>query len=260
MLGTALIWTARLAAIATVVTAVELLAVQRAFSEVGVFRWSVLRRDYTRAPRIVRSLADLAFSTGGTRGLVLVQLASGLALPWLDRLPVAALWPWLAVASTLLIAIRFRGTYNGGSDAMLLVVLIGLAIATSGAPLVGLAYVAVQLVLSYFISGTAKLRDHRWRDGTALSIMVGLPQYAVPVAAARVFSIPAIARGAGLGMLAFECLFPVALVDERACVAMLGVAAVFHLVNAWVFGLNRFLWAWIAAFPALIFWAERLRG
>jgi len=251
-----LAWMTRLAAIATVVSALELLVVHRAFSERGVFRWSILRRDYARAPRLVRALADLAFSTRGTWILVLVQLASGLALPWIDQ----AVVPWLAVASTLLIAIRFRGTYNGGSDAMLLVVLIGLAVAASGAPLVGLAYVAVQLVLSYFISGIAKLRDRTWREGRALPVMVGLQEYGVPEAARRLFTVPVIAKGAGLGMLAFECVFPVALVDERACVALLAVAAVFHLVNAAVFGLNRFLWAWIAAFPALIFWVQRLRG
>ncbi len=251
-----LVWMTRLAAIATVVSALELVISHRAFSERGVFRWSILRREYAGAPWLVRTLADLAFSTRGTSMIVLVQLASGLALPWVAQ-PVV---PWLAVASTLLIAVRFRGTYNGGSDAMLLVVLIGLAVAASGAPLAGLAYVAVQLVLSYFISGIAKLRDRAWREGRALPVMVGLPQYAVPDAARRLFSVPMIAKGAGLGMLAFECAFPVALVDERACVALLAVAAVFHLVNAVVFGLNRFLWAWIAAFPALIFWVQRLRG
>ena len=256
MMLVTLVWTTRLAAIATSVSALELLVVHRAFCERGVFRWSILRGDYVRAPRFVRTLADLAFSTRGTWFLVLLQLASGLALPWIDQVVV----PWLAVASTLLIAIRFRGTYNGGSDAMLLVVLIGLAVAASGAPLVGLAYVAVQLVLSYFISGIAKLRDRTWREGRALPVMVGLPQYGVPEAAVRLAAVPVIAKGAGLGMLAFECVFPIALVDERVCIALLGMAAIFHLVNAVVFGLNRFLWAWIAAFPALIFWVQRLRG
>ena len=32
----------------------------------------------------------------------------------------------------------------------------------------------------------------------------------------------------------------------------LALAAVFHTANACLFGLNRFLWAWLAAFPALI--------
>ncbi len=252
-----LLWTSRLAAIATVICALELIAVHRTFGEHGVFRWSILRREY---PPLVRALLDPVFGTRGTWVIALVQLGSGLALPWLDRLPVPMLWPWLAVASTLLIAVRFRGTYNGGSDAMLLVVLLGIAVAVSGAPRVGLAYIAVQLVLSYVISGTAKLRDRAWRDGEALPIMVRLPQYAVPAAAVRVLTVPVVARTAGLGMLAFECAFPLALGRFGLCLALLAIAAVFHLVNAIVFGLNRFLWAWLAAFPALIFWVERLRG
>jgi len=36
----------------------------------------------------------------------------------------------------------------------------------------------------------------------------------------------------------------------------LAIGAAFHLANAFAFGLNRFLWAWLAAYPALWFWAR----
>jgi hypothetical protein len=32
----------------------------------------------------------------------------------------------------------------------------------------------------------------------------------------------------------------------------------FHLFNALALGLNRFLWAWLAAYPALLFWSALL--
>jgi hypothetical protein len=53
-------------------------------------------------------------------------------------------------------------------------------------------------------------------------------------------------------VIAFECAFPLALIDARL-LSLLGIA--FHVVNARVLGLNRFLWAWLAAYPALWFWA-----
>jgi hypothetical protein len=235
---------ARLASVAVVVAALELLAVRRTFST--VYRWSTLRRDFPPG-------AGLLFAQ--PVGILVVQLAAGLALPWTS----CAVVPWVAFASTLAISVRFRGSYNGGSDSMLLVVLLALALARTDVRLVpvALGYCAAQLVLSYAISGWAKLRDPKWRDGSALAVLVRLPQYAVPEPIGRVLSS---ARLASFAMLAFECAFPVALVDRRVCIAMLCIAGVFHVANAIVFGLNRFLWSWLAAFPALLFWVERLHA
>jgi len=36
------------------------------------------------------------------------------------------------------------------------------------------------------------------------------------------------------------------------------VAAVFHLANACLFGLNRFFWIWPAAYPVVIWFQYRL--
>jgi uncharacterized membrane protein len=246
------LWMARVAGLATTIAALELIVVHRAFGETGVYRWSTLRRE---VPAALRAPAGLVFSTTGTWLVVLGQLASGLALPW----TTCAVAPWIGFATTLLIAMRFRGSYNGGSDSMLLVVLLGLAVARTDERLAaaGLGYAAVQLVLSYAISGWAKLRDPQWRTGRALDVLVRLPHYGVPPRLVAILTSRA-ARPSSFAMLAFECGFPIALVDVRVCVVMLAIAAVFHLTNAVVFGLNRFLWAWLAAFPALLFWVDRL--
>jgi hypothetical protein len=246
------LWIARAASLATTIAALELIVVHRAFGETGVYRWSTLRRE---VPSALRAPAGVVFSTTGTWVVVIAQLAAGVALPW----TTCAVAPSVAFATTLLIAMRFRGSYNGGSDSMLLVVLLALAVARTDerfAP-AALGYAAAQLVLSYAISGWAKLRDPQWRTGRALDVLVRLPHYGVPPRLVAVLTSRA-GRPASFAMLAFECGFPIAAVDVRVCVAMLAIAAVFHLTNAVVFGLNRFLWSWLAAFPALLFWVERL--
>ena len=247
--ATAALWMSRLAAIATAVAALELIVVHGALST-GVYRWSVVRRGLPFG-----LVGDVIFASPWP--VLIVQLASALALPWTSY----AFVPWLAFTSTFSIAIRFRGTYNGGSDAMLLVVLLALALVRTDSrlALAGLGYAAVQLVLSYAISGFAKLREPRWRNGTALDTLVRLPHYNVPPRLVSILTSPA-ARLATFAMLGFECLFPIALFDPTVCVVALVGAAAFHLVNAIVFGLNRFLWAWLAAFPALLFWVERLHA
>jgi len=248
---------AHLLGVAAAIAALELAWVRRALADDGVFAWPVLRRELARAPRPLRALADLV---GSGRGIVLVialQLAAALAVPWLEH-PAPA---WIVVATTLAIAFRFRGSYNGGSDAMLLIVATCVALARSApgtaVERAALAYAAAQLVLSYVVAGVAKLSDPAWRRGTALPVLVALPQYRVPARARAALAHPLLARLAGWSVLGFECGVPLALLQPRACPVVLTVGAVFHLGNALVLGLNRFLWTWLAAYPALLYWAQQ---
>jgi hypothetical protein len=122
---------------------------------------------------------------------------------------------------------------------------------------VGLGYVAAQLVLSYFVAGSVKLRQGAWRDGSALSALLGARQYAPsPSRALRVASGP-VAPLASRALVLFECAFPLALCGRPYCLVLMAIGAAFHVVNARVLGLNRFLWAWLAAYPALWFWAAQ---
>ena len=38
----------------------------------------------------------------------------------------------------------------------------------------------------------------------------------------------------------------------------LGLAAAFHVANALLFGLNRFVWFWLSAYPSIIWLQNRL--
>ncbi|MEO7733357.1 MAG: hypothetical protein ABIY55_20515 [Kofleriaceae bacterium] len=254
----AISWMARGLALAAAVAALELLVVRHALADTGVLAWPVLRKELAGAPRAIRALADRVLSYRGTLALLGIQLAAALALPWTDHAAPA----WLVLATTLAIAIRCRGSYNGGSDAMMIIVALAVALARTapGLPLAraGLAYGAAQLVLSYFVSGVAKLQDRTWRSGRALPILVRLPHYGVPPGAAALLSRPAIARAAAWLMLGFECSAPIALVDPTVCAVWLAIGAGFHVVNAIVFGLDRFLWTWLAAYPALLYWVAQL--
>ena len=204
-----------LAAVALAVSGLELLAVARRYTRIF-------------GPGIVP--------------LAVLQLACAATL-WLP-VPVP---PVAAFAATLAIAARSRGSYNGGSDSMLLVVLAALALARLGQPRAGMAYAAAQLTLSYVLAGLAKLRDEHWRRGTALPILVALPHYDVPP---RLAALLARARMASFGMLAFELSFPLAFAWPWP---FLAIGLAFHLTNAIAFGLNRFLWAWLAAYPAVLY-------
>jgi hypothetical protein len=251
-LAEALLWVARLVGFALVVDALELGALRRA----GVLRiWTdpLVTRDLALLPAPLAALSSAALSS---RGLVAVQLAHGGAA---GALLVLGPGPWAAVAllAHVLVCMRWRGTFNGGSDQLKVVVLSGLTVAAvhpALAPL-GLAYVASQVVLSYFVAGVVKVMVPMWRSGDALYRLAALPRYAVSAGAART-----LARGAwplAWGLMLLELLFPLVFAGPRMALLLLTGTLLFHVVNAAVLGLNRFLWAWLSAYPAVL-WASTL--
>ncbi|MDB4990089.1 MAG: hypothetical protein JWN04_5267 [Myxococcaceae bacterium] len=262
--GETLLWTARLLSLSLVLQTLELLHVRAAFGELGSFPWSVLRRDFAGLPAWSRRVLDALLPYPRFMAVLSLQLAAALALPWAH----GALCPLLLLCTTLLVCVRFRGTYNGGSDSMTIVVLLALCVARASQELsagelwirASLGYIAAQLLLSYSIAGVAKLRHESWRRGRALGLLVRVRQYYVPASVERMLAVPGLARCGGWLVLLFELSAPLTLlVGPRFTVAWLAVGLSFHLLIAVTLGLNRFLWAWLAAYPALLFWSAQLR-
>jgi hypothetical protein len=54
-------------------------------------------------------------------------------------------------------------------------------------------------------------------------------------------------------VIVWECALPVVWVKPTWAPVYLLIGAFFHLGNFLIFGLNRFFFAWIAAYPALLF-------
>jgi hypothetical protein len=115
----------------------------------------------------------------------------------------------------------------------------------------------VQLTLSYFMAGITKLRHADWRGGDALASFVG--EYGAPGWLTRALHGRARLAASSWGVLGFECGFPLAWSGPRACALLLCAGLCFHL-GAWLlFGLNRFVFAWAAAYPAL-YWCSQWIG
>lgn len=248
------LWSERFLGFALLLQTLELLQLRRAFADSGVWSWPVLAAELGVLPAPLRCLMPYpVFITVLTLRLALAPLLM-LGLSW-------AAVPLLL--SQLAIAARFRGTFNGGSDYMSVVVLLGLSGAAcfSGSPLVvkaSLAYVCVQLVFSYFIAGSVKLARREWRSGAALVELLASNRYGTPGWLVRLVRRPALARPLGYGLLLFECGFPLALLGPRVAVVFSICGALFHVGNVVAFGLNRFLFAWLAAYPALFYFSTEL--
>lgn len=159
---------------------------------------------------------------------------------------------------------RFQGPYNGGSDKMSLLILCCLCAARwLPDPFwqeAALAYLAAQLVICYFVSGQVKIVNPEWRSGRALQDVFRFSAYPVSEDLRRFADRPGLLWLMGWAVMLFEVLFPLALVSQPLLIAALVIAGTFHLANACLFGLNRFFWIWLAAYPSLLWLQDRLIG
>ena len=163
---------------------------------------------------------------------------------------------------SLVILNRFQGPYNGGADRMSLLILICLLL-THLAPNqywkeVAFGYLALQLVLSYFISGWVKIVNSDWRNGSALRDVFEYSAYPVSQSLRGWAKSPRLLLLMSWLVMLFELIFPLSLFSQQTLIFALVVAAGFHFANACLFGLNRFFWIWIAAYPSILWFQLRL--
>jgi hypothetical protein len=257
-LPTAMAWTERLTGVALALQTSELLQLRRAWSDDGIWRWPLLAPEHGRMLGPLRWLFARLLPERPFAALLGLRLLAALALAF-------GLGRWLGpflLLTQVAIGVRFRGTFNGGSDAMSFVLLTGLTLAqllpaSTLAQKAALLYVAVQLTLSYFIAGTAKLQHAEWRSGRALSSLVRDRRYGAPGWLVRGLDGRGPSGVVSWCLLGFECGFPLAWSGPAACVPLAALGLCFHL-GAWLmFGLNHFVFAWAAAYPAL-FWCSQL--
>ena len=113
-------------------------------------------------------------------------------------------------------------------------------------------------MLSYFFSGEVKLRNPDWRNGQALSDVFRFSAYPVSGQVRTLAHRPQLLLCGSWAVIGFELAFPLAIFQAHLLCAALGVGLAFHLANAMLFGLNRFVWSWLAAYPSIIWLQTRI--
>lgn len=224
----------------------------------------------TAALQITQVLLALAFiqqsaehiaTTRGDRALFGVRI-------FLCVLLLSGLWPVAALIGlatiSLFILHRFQGPYNGGSDRMSVLILwcvLGAEITQNVIWQEAIfGYLALQLTLSYFLSGKVKLMNPEWRSGQALSDVFAFSAYPVSEELRQMARRTQLLWVLSWAVILFEIAFPLVLLHSVFLGVALCIGAFFHLANALLFGLNRFFWIWMTAYPSLLWLQSRLIG
>ena len=234
----------------------EFLRLSRFDDARSVWLWQLQRGDVAHTSAWLQKLFDWLFQERVHQAHLLLRLVAAISLYFGVSL-VSAIFLFV---SSLIILIRWRGAFNGGSDFMTMVVLTGLLVSQLAHAYVGpviawragLWYITIHSISSYFISGTIKLVSSDWRSGRVLVHFLDGGLYG-PLSDHSLLRKKPIAVIASWSFILWECLFPLALAGPQWAMLWSGIAALFHFLVFRFFGLNRFFWAWAASFPAIIY-------
>lgn len=165
---------------------------------------------------------------------------------------------------SFLILYRFQGPYNGGCDRMTLLILCCLNFIYFCSNHVfqemAFIYLALQVIMSYFIAGLVKIINPDWRSGQALKDIFHFSAYPMSEEMRSLKDKSNWHLALSWFIIAAELLFPCIFINQIFLCIFLIIAFSFHVANTVIFGFNRFLWIWLAAYPSVIWLFARVHG
>jgi pimeloyl-ACP methyl ester carboxylesterase len=241
----------RLTAMTALTSSLEYITHQRQIRKGGLNDWTISRKMHASSTRPTRKLLDVIGHPTTTRALHAARIGAAAAL----LAPGNARWRgaanvFLGLSNAALYPRHRYGT--DGSDQVSSFVQTAAGIARlSRQPAIQdalLWYIALQANLSYLVSGWVKLLGEPWRDGSALSGVMRTRTYGHE----GLYKLSA--RYLAHGVLALECLFPVAyLKGGLLAKPVMAGAAAFHTANGYFMGLGRFITAFEAMHPMVAY-------
>lgn len=247
----------RLAAVTTLTSSLEYLSQRKEIRKGGLNDWDIIKDVQAESTPLVRRLLNTVSGPRTTTALHIVRagVSAVLLLPGNSRRRGAG-GVFLGVTSALLYPRHRYGTDGSDQVAILVQTATGAArlVPSTQAKDAVLWYVALQANLSYLISGWVKLLGEPWRDASALGGVMRTRTYGHQGMFQWTQDHPRAAKYLTHGVLALECLFPLAYAGG-GCLArpFIASAAAFHLANGYFMGLGRFVTSFTAMHPMVAY-------
>lgn len=258
-----------IAGIGILIDSAEVLVARQALSPAGLYSWDVLgagRRYLVRGP-LAQPLRALfrypnVLSLQGVQIVAAVLLLYAWTLPSEPQRVVVAVTALSAGLARLLFYMRQQLGLDG-ADQMLSIVLLscgfGALFGDTAAGFAATSYAALQLLLSYLISGIAKAVSPHWRSGRAIVGITGTIGYGHASFHRFVAAHQRIAWLLCWSVILFECGATLLVFGGAPGLTVLVLGGLtFHAGIAVVMGLNTFVWAFTATYPAVFLLAEQL--
>lgn len=251
------LWDAvRIVCIGRLISSIEFLVSRRQFLRGGLLNYEPLRKlrykAWTPIGKGAESLIEAALLRYFGPLLVLDAVLSIV----LEIRP--SLWLVVLGSATAQYLIMRRDMFsNEGADQMTLMVLLacGLGELSKGAgALAAVSFLAATAALAYFISAFYKAGARPWVTGEALVTILATTTYGHPVLRRPLLQHRRLGMVASFVVLLWESAFSVSIISPWVVLlAILVFGISFHLICGLLMGLNHFLWAFVATYPAVVY-------
>ncbi len=249
----------RLMGFALFLQTIEFLKIKESFTEKGIWRWSEIRSEHSYMPKGTLRLLDWLMGDQPFINMLSIRLTCSFLLIIFPNWAIfQTVFCILLFFISFLLTIRFRGSFNGGSDYLGLIIILCLSIGFMHPTLSkgALWYISLQVMSSYFLAGLVKIKQKKWREGTALYGFISSPSYQAPLSLIRMLSKQSTAFYISWGLMLFELSFPLVLMGPTFTWIYLTCGFLFHFINFFLFGLNRFFFIWVASYPAIYYCSQ----
>jgi hypothetical protein len=259
----ALNWVTRLMAICVLIDTLETLYNLALFRTGGLYDWFWLRQHprFVRQRPILKRITDALFNYRTWISLLCLRGIAAFIL--LCDTPPQYVCLWIMFFVGGLANIRALPLKTDTPNRFTLMI-IGALILYSFNPthLVAEAclwFLFLQTSLTYLSAGFFKLKDKDWRTGIGLLSVFNAPfWFDTSKLAAFFYEYPILCRFLSYSIIGFECLFSLVLFCPMPYAFIFIVFGLFfHLSIALLLGLNKFFWAWIATYPAVIYLIQK---
>ncbi|HMK16856.1 MAG TPA: HTTM domain-containing protein [Chitinophagaceae bacterium] len=229
------------------------------------YNWRVVRsRYYILINRPVLSLVfDFVFAEKTFNTLIIVHGLSAIMFPVVFLLnPILASVPALIVLVVHCLSNVRTLVGRDGADQMQNILWAGLFVyclpLNEEVKTVALAFIAAQLILSYFTSGISKLISPVWRNGSAVHLITRMASYC-PAGVAKIFNKRFFSLLFCWLTILFELLSPFLLLfGTEGAIIFIILGIFFHIGIAITMGLTTFVFAFLATYPIVYELAGKL--
>jgi len=245
------------------ISSMEFLVSTQLFAPYGLNTWDIIQLRWSSGMMHNKLFAHL-FSANGMKAILVVRMLLVVSLQFLTIRSV----PWMAavfaLAGSYLIT-NINSFYGSdGSDQMNNIILVVLVICTmsfvdQAVMSIGLFFITAQACFSYFAAGVSKLVSPKWRDGTAVTDIFRTRTYGSQLVYNYLRGKTKLGYFLCWSVITMEVIFPIVLfLPAHWAIFIIAWGAIFHLLNAVIMGLNSFLWAFLATYPAIFFTNQQI--
>lgn len=245
--------------VGVLISSLEYLIIHKEFKENGIFSWKIFssRNDVLKGWFPWQKLSFL-FSYRAFLIMHSLRIICVVLLPFIPNNSFKVLLLGILVISSLLYSFRTIAGLDG-SDQMNGIISITLfivyAIDEEVVYKAGLIFISAQCILSYLVAGIAKWRSAQWRNGQAVFEIMNTRTYGYRWVANKLAQAPRLVnRILSWSIILFEVFFiTLLLLPAPWLYVFIFCGILFHGYNAAAMGLNNFFWAFLAAYPALLY-------